>query len=150
MQTIRYLVPLTFLFFWIILGVATAQDFQARDQMAYQENQVIENGYLGSMNEACETDITASFNWDSFTIDDDFYEYSAAAPCNEALSAIQYVICDSDVGKQIVSEQIKAIECRYGTMEDSAITDDGVFKVQFEWGDPNLYDRYIEFLQDNL
>lgn len=102
-----------------------------------------------SINKACGTSITASWDWDSFS-KEDRRDLGVSSYCKDAMSGIR-MVCESSTvdGKAAVQEGIKSIVCKRATPSTMELKD-GVFTYGLDMNDSNITYRARDYLMDNL
>jgi hypothetical protein len=128
-----------------LTGAVEAQPLKVQQQKVREEAGLAVE--VVTLNKTCETQITATFNWE--TVPEDRTD-RASNFCNHALDGIERVCVDS-LGKEAVRKQITEIKCSYAEQRSMSLSD-GIFEFKSDF-DYNTRDtRFIifEYLQGKL
>lgn len=128
---------------------ADAQSLRVKRAQSEAETAYAET--LSSTNEACGTEITASFDWDTFPADDFTRNVSIPGYCEHPLTVMR-AFCTADdggLGKEAVSSQIASVTCARGEERMIEMTE-GAIRYTVNFDSSNDYYFVQDWLLDNL
>ncbi len=138
------LLALTLLAVSLAAGSLSAQTLQQRQQRTTDQTRFASDE-IAPTTQRCGRELPATINWDSFDAEG---QRRATTFCAEAYSALRSV-CDSDLGRQAVTEKITSVVCRGGSERGLALNA-GVLEFTIDFEAPNYHDYLLEWLGNNL
>lgn len=133
-----------------LADAAAAQSLRERQAMREAEEAFAETA--ASMNEQCETEISAEIVWDNFTSADFEANFSLSGYCGQPLDAIR-ALCEADdggLGKAAVQQTVKRVTCSRAEERTLTVQEDGTVDYTVNFDSSNDYSYARDALLDQL
>jgi hypothetical protein len=129
-----------------LVAAAQAQSPKIQQRMTSETADLIKDVKL--TNKACQSSLTATFDWSTAPPTDALMKYSSESYCNAALEGIQRV-CSDQLGKDAIKKQIKKVACGFATSRQVELKQ-GTLDYKIDFNSVNDADFVFEYLQNQL